>query len=52
MNIYHWIIIAIYLLGFLVTLHKNGQLKKETHYDAAGAFYVSAILIALTILSA
>ena len=54
MNKYHYILLSIQLLGFLITLHKNGQLRpeKDFKYNATTSFYSLIICIVLVILSA
>jgi len=52
MNIYHWIIIALYAFSFLLSLHRNGQPLKSKNYNAAESFYICALMVVLVFLSA
>ena len=54
MNIYHYILLGLQLLGFLIHLHKNGEFKpeKDFKYNAIYSFYSLVICYVLVILSA
>jgi hypothetical protein len=54
MNIFHYILLGLQLLGFLINLHKNGEFKPERDfkYNATISFYGLIIGTTLVILSA
>lgn len=53
MNIYHYSLLSIVFLSFLINLYKNGQLKPESShkYDAVISFWSLIIVTILVILS-
>ena len=53
MNIFHWILIALFTIPILVAFAKDGQMKPEKAltYDAASTFWVAGAIILLVILS-
>lgn len=52
MNVYHWVLIGIYSLAFIITLYKHGELKTDLYFNAKSTFWVALIEIVLVILSA
>lgn len=52
MNVWHWVIISIYGLSFIMTLYKHGEPKDEVTHNAVSTFWVCVIVIALVVLSA
>ena len=54
MNVYHYALLFLQLVAFLINLHKNGELKPERdfRYNATTAFYSLVIAYTLVILSA
>jgi hypothetical protein len=54
MNVYHYALLLVQLIAFLINLHKNGELKPERdfRYNATTAFYSLVIVYTLVILSA
>ena len=53
MNIYHYLLLSIQLMGFLINLHYNGQKKDESSsfYNAKHSFYATIVVFTLVILS-
>ena len=54
MNAYHYGLLAIAFLSFLINLYKNGELKPEStyRYNAVTSFWSLVIVSILVILSA
>lgn len=54
MNVFHYVLIAVSILSFMINLHKHGQPKneKDQRYNAVTSFYSLAIMIILVIGSA
>lgn len=53
MNIFHYTLISLAILSFIINLYKNGdkKIEKQQYYNAIDSFWSSIILIILTILS-
>lgn len=53
MNLYHYSLIALQFIAFLIHLHNHGNLKPERDlkYNAVFSFYALIILITLVYLS-
>lgn len=51
MNIFHYVMVGIYLFGFLISLHNHGKPKEEKNYSAVSTFWACCFMITLIWLS-